>query len=146
MILTGMTAPTEAIRPTDSLANRLWLLRIELGRREGRPGPISQREMAMRCGIGIGSLQSWEEGRAPRDAVRQLSKVARATGVDLNWLLFGGELATEPEEGPGGGGLSTRTPVSVDADTDDPVDVAEFRRRVPLRRRPRALTPVKWAA
>lgn len=78
----------QALIPRDSLANRLVLIRRELG--------LSQREAAMRCGVGFGSWQSWENGSSPRNELRKLSQVAEELHVDRDWLLFGGNL--RPEE------------------------------------------------
>lgn len=75
--------------PADSLANRLILIRRELG--------LSQREAALRCGVGFGSWQSWENGSAPRNALRDLVWVAERLGVDRDWLMFGGPL--RPDDG-----------------------------------------------
>ena len=88
-----MTVQGGMFVPTDSLANRLLLIRRELG--------LSQREAAQRCGVGFGSWQSWENGAAPRNALRDLVSVAGALNVDRDWLMFGGAL--RPEAGPGEG-------------------------------------------
>jgi transcriptional regulator with XRE-family HTH domain len=77
-----------AFIPTDSLANRLVLVRRELG--------LSQREAAQRCGVGFGSWQSWENGSAPRNAIRDLVRVVQALNVDRDWLMFGGPLRAAP--------------------------------------------------
>jgi transcriptional regulator with XRE-family HTH domain len=78
--------------PADSLANRLVLVRRELG--------LSQREAAQRCGVGFGSWQSWENGSAPRNALRDLAAVAHRLNVDREWLMFGGALRAEVEPAP----------------------------------------------
>lgn len=92
-----MTVQTEqAFVPHDSLANRLLLIRSELG--------LSQREAADACSVGYGSWQSWENGAAPRDAVRQLTRVADRLGIDRDWLMFGGTLRPETDN-TGDGGL-----------------------------------------
>lgn len=85
-----MTVITGAFVPTDSLANRLVLIRRELG--------LSQREAAARCGVGFGSWQSWENGSAPRNALRDLVRVAQALDVEREWLMFGGPLRAETVE------------------------------------------------
>lgn len=87
-----MTAQTERRAdwvPTDSLANRLRVLRHELG--------LDQREAAKMCGVGFGSWQGWELGRRPRD-YRDLFKVADTLGVDRDWLLRGGPLRPEDRQ------------------------------------------------
>jgi transcriptional regulator with XRE-family HTH domain len=86
----SMTVQTErALVPADSLANRLVLVRRELG--------LSQREAAQRCGVGFGSWQSWENGSAPRNALRDLVLVAQQLNIDRDWLLFGGPLRAEEQ-------------------------------------------------
>lgn len=85
---TEMETTARTLIPRDSLANRLVLIRRELG--------LSQREAAMRCGVGFGSWQSWENGSSPRNELRKLSQVAEELNVDRDWLLFGGNL--RPEE------------------------------------------------
>jgi transcriptional regulator with XRE-family HTH domain len=75
--------------PADSLANRLILIRRELN--------LSQRDAAQRCGVGFGSWQSWENGSAPRNALRDLVWVAERLDVDRDWLMFGGPL--RPDDG-----------------------------------------------
>jgi transcriptional regulator with XRE-family HTH domain len=86
------TQQTGTFVPTDSLANRLVLIRRELG--------LSQREAAQRCGVGFGSWQSWENGAAPRNALRDLAAVAHRLNVDREWLMFGGALRAEVEPAP----------------------------------------------
>lgn len=82
-----MSRRIEPFRPTDSLSNRLLLVRHELG--------LSQREAAAKCGVGFGSWQSWENGRSPRHALRDLAKVAEALDIDRDWLFWGGPLRPE---------------------------------------------------
>ena len=87
----------EAWRPQDSLANRIILLRHNLD--------LSQEEFCAQTGITKGVLQGMESGRAPRKEAATLARIALATGVDREWLAFGGALGTEktPQPiGPGG--------------------------------------------
>jgi transcriptional regulator with XRE-family HTH domain len=88
------TAPTEAWVPADTLAARLILVRHQLG--------LSQREAAEQAGVGFGAWQSWESGRAPRNAVTVLAQVADRLRLRRDWLLFGGPLVPSgPAPGDG---------------------------------------------
>lgn len=86
----------EAWRPQDSLANRIILLRHNLD--------LSQEEFCAQTGITKGVLQGMESGRAPRNEAATLARIALATGVDREWLAFGGPLGTEKTPQPGGPG------------------------------------------
>lgn len=86
-----MTAQTEErYVPRDTLSNRLFLVRRELG--------LTHREAEVLTGVGRGSWQSWESGRSPRDEVRKLTRVADALHIDRDWLMFGGPLRPEDAE------------------------------------------------
>lgn len=80
-------------RPTDSLANRFKLMRAELG--------LSQKEFGDRAGIPASQIQSIEDGKSPRQLDVKVKKIAMAFGVDRDWLMWGGALATidDPEGG-----------------------------------------------
>lgn len=88
------TDPRTGFVPADSLANRLILVRKELG--------LTQRDAAEQAGVGYGAWQSWEAGSSPHNEVRVLTRVADALGVDREWLMFGGGLSHE-QHGPDGG-------------------------------------------
>ena len=91
------TREVEAWRPQDTLANRITLLRSSLG--------LSQEEFCDKTGITKGVLQGMEGGRHPRNETATLARIALATGVDREWLAFGGPLGTEKAPrpvGPGG--------------------------------------------
>jgi transcriptional regulator with XRE-family HTH domain len=109
--------------PTDSLANRLVLIRRELG--------LSQREAAQRCGVGFGSWQSWENGSAPRNALRDLVRVAQGLDVDREWLMFGGPLRSEMVE-PARPHLSSAIPGNMRDDLPSTAEVKALRKRIPL--------------
>lgn len=130
-----MTAETgTAFVPTDSLANRLALIRRELG--------LSQREAAIRCGVGFGSWQSWEKGSSPRNALRDLIRVAEELRVDRDWLMFGGPLRPEQDDRePVNAPLRAvgDIPARISHDHEAPLTQAEIlrmRKRIPLRPAP----------
>jgi transcriptional regulator with XRE-family HTH domain len=77
---------TQAWRPEDTFGARLVLVRRELG--------LSQSEAAERCGISGATWATWELGRSPRNMPRQVDKISDALGVDRDWLMWGGQLAT----------------------------------------------------
>lgn len=91
--------------PDDTLADRLVVLRRALGRIEGRV--ISQREAAVRTGLTYGEWQSLEDGRAAKALDEKVVKIARAFGVDRDWLMWGKRGETESPD-PGG------VPISLD--------------------------------
>lgn len=85
-------------RPSDTLPNRLVLVRAERG--------LSQKSAALACGVTARVWQGLEEGRSARDERAILKKISENLDVDLGWLAFGGELAAEnprPDGGPDGG-------------------------------------------
>ncbi|MFC9766817.1 helix-turn-helix domain-containing protein [Rhodococcus jostii] len=71
--------------PTDSLANRLVLVRNER--------KLSQRAAADLCGLTFGEWQGMEVGRGVRRVDQKVVKIAKALGVDRDWLMWGGHLA-----------------------------------------------------
>lgn len=95
------THEVETWRPQDNLANRIILLRHNLD--------LSQEEFCAQTGITKGVLQGMESGRAPRNEAATLARIALATGVDREWLTFGGTLGTEKAPGPYGPGANLPT-------------------------------------
>ncbi|SID46392.1 Uncharacterised protein [Mycobacteroides abscessus subsp. abscessus] len=92
-----MTVMTEAHVgwvPSDSLANRLVLVRQER--------KLSQRAAADQCGLTFGEWQSMELGRAARRVNVKVRQIAMALGVDRDWLMWGGPLAPEDDADPTG--------------------------------------------
>ncbi|OZE98180.1 helix-turn-helix domain-containing protein [Rhodococcoides fascians] len=82
-----MTTAAERVsgwRPTDTLENRLRLVRAEK--------KLSQRAAAELIGISAREWQSMEEGRAARRVDLKVAKIAEAMGVDREWLMWGGNL------------------------------------------------------
>ncbi len=73
--------------PVDSFGNRLKLARAHAGH-------LSIREAADLCHIGRGAWTNWERGARPADIIDVSAVVACRLGVDRDWLLFGGPLAT----------------------------------------------------
>ena len=69
--------------PKDSFANRLILIRRELN--------LSQDEAATLCGLSTPTWAAWERdgARQPRGQADVVDKIATATGVDRNWLMWG---------------------------------------------------------
>ncbi len=107
-----MNAPTEQQapwRPSDTLANRLLLVRTEYG--------LSQREAAERCGIPFGSWQGMEKGRQSRGLDVKVARISLALGVDRDWLMWGGALHTQNDPHPGGPGGGQVPPVGLEPTT-----------------------------
>lgn len=71
--------------PEDSFAMRLVLLRRHLR--------LTQQEAAQLCDLDDGSWSNWENGTRPRGMDSVVRKIATATGVDPNWLMWGGPLS-----------------------------------------------------
>lgn len=76
--------------PALTFAAKLAIVRNEMG--------WNIKEAARACGIKPQSWRGWEiERRVPHDQLAVAKKIADATGVDLQWLLFGDQLA--PDDG-----------------------------------------------
>jgi transcriptional regulator with XRE-family HTH domain len=91
MTQTSGLAPARGWRPKDTLARRVKMVRDDLGE--------SQRAFAVRVGMTFGELQSLEAGASVRNEVAKVKRIAAATGIDRDWLLFGGPLA-DPDTHP----------------------------------------------
>lgn len=77
----------EPFIPTDTFAVRLAILRAALG-------GWNVKRAADACGINDQSWRNWEAGVSkPRDMEGVCRQIARSTGVNLAWLMLGGELA-----------------------------------------------------
>jgi transcriptional regulator with XRE-family HTH domain len=74
--------------PTDTFAARLMLARMHAGH-------LSIRQAADKCGIGRGAWTNWERGARPVGEATIAQRIADGLGVDRDWLLWGGPLATE---------------------------------------------------
>src|SRR4051794_8260967 len=95
-------APVSPWRPNDSFATRVKLVRMHLG--------DSQRSFAERTGLTYGEIQSIESGARVREEIDKGRRIALATRVDREWLLFGGPLAGDdgPEDDPNSNGTTRR--------------------------------------
>jgi transcriptional regulator with XRE-family HTH domain len=85
--MTTETLPTDKV-PVDTFEVRLMLARMHAGR-------LTIRQAAERCGFKNESWSGWERGRLPQDKAEVARVVSEQLGVDLDWLLWGGPLATE---------------------------------------------------
>ena len=89
-----MTTPIAERRtwvPELTFAARLALVRHQMG--------WNIKEAALACGQPPQSWRGWEiQGRLPQDIVSVAQAISDRTGVDRDWLLFGGPLerATTP--------------------------------------------------
>lgn len=88
--------------PADTLAHRFLLVRAQLG--------LDRKHFAVLTGLTENQLQSIESGRSPRDLAAKVNRVHLATGVDREWLMWGGPLKTENPRHPGGDGGSQTLP------------------------------------
>ena len=77
-------ALVENWRPEDEFGLRLRMMRACLG--------LSVEEIAARCEVKMATWSSWERGTAPRGMNRIVERIAAATGVDREWLMWGGSL------------------------------------------------------
>jgi transcriptional regulator with XRE-family HTH domain len=73
--------------PPDQFRYRVLLARLHAG--------LTTREAADRCGTNSASWSNWERGTMPRDLLNTVNKISDGLGIDRDWLLFGGQLATE---------------------------------------------------
>ena len=78
-----MTTQTDWV-PEDTFAGRLLLLRHELGE--------STEALAARCGLKHQTWSTWERGSSPRNMSAVVAAISLATGVDRDWLMWGGQL------------------------------------------------------
>lgn len=67
--------------PELTFGRRLLLLRTSLG--------LTQQEIARKCGIHPATWNTWEHGSSPREQGEVAKKIADATGVAKEWLLWG---------------------------------------------------------
>lgn len=100
--------------PEDNFGSRLRRIRRHLD--------LSTDEIAPMCGIRAVTWRSWEAlGSRPRGMNEVVNRIAAATGVDRNWLMWGeppdfgrgAPLPDDPPDSPGGQGpaisvMSTR--------------------------------------
>ena len=95
--------------PRDTFGARLALLRREL--------KLSTEEIADRCGLNRATWQTWEHGSSPRKMDSVVTRIALATGVSREWLMWGGPLGglDSPSGGPS---VSPIQPSISDNDTE----------------------------
>lgn len=79
--------------PSDTFGARLALLRRQLR--------LTTEEIADLCGLNRGTWQTWEKGASPRNMNAVVAAISLATGVDKDWLMWGGPLGSGPPHGPG---------------------------------------------
>lgn len=70
--------------PKDTLAARIVVLRNALG--------LSRREFSQLTGLTENALQGIEGGRSPHKLQQKIQAIQAATGVDRDWLMWGGPL------------------------------------------------------
>ncbi|WP_236738154.1 helix-turn-helix domain-containing protein, partial [Mycobacteroides abscessus] len=73
--------------PADTLAARVVVLRNALR--------MSRREFSQLTGLTENALQGIESGRSPHKLTEKIQAIHRATGASREWLMWGGQLATE---------------------------------------------------
>ncbi len=83
---TAAEASPDPWRPEDTFAARLMLVRKHL--------ELSQEAIAERCGLDGASWGYWERGGSPQKKDSTVFKIANALGVDRDWLMWGGPLAS----------------------------------------------------
>ena len=71
--------------PENTFGLRLRMVRIVLG--------LSVEEISERCGVAPATWSKWERGSQPRGLVRTVEAIVEQTGVNRDWLMFGGDLA-----------------------------------------------------
>ena len=78
--------PESPWTPEDTFGSRLALVRNRLG--------WNMTEAAEHCGTSDQSWRNWEiEGAKPRAMDEVVANIAKATGCDPIWLMFGTEAA-----------------------------------------------------
>lgn len=78
--------------PEDTFAARLMLARVHAGYQ-------TIDEASAKCGLNRQSWSNWEKGMKPRDLLDVVNAISEGLGVDRDWLLFGGPLATPEPAG-----------------------------------------------
>ncbi len=73
--------------PTNTFGMRVHQLRHACG--------LSAAELGEITGNAETTVLNWEKGSAPKNQAEIVDKIARATGVDRNWLMWG-EMPNEP--------------------------------------------------
>ena len=105
--------------PADTFGARLMLLRHQLG--------LSTEEIAGRCDLKTPTWSTWERGASPRNMPGVVARITLATGVDRDWLMWGGPLGA----GPHAGGPSASTGYRAVWDND--TELMQYRSLAPAR-------------
>lgn len=93
----GMTNPERRVPhvpPRETVGQRVKLMREESG--------LSQRAAALRCGLTFGEWQGLEGGADVRGLDRKVDKIAEHLKYDRDWIMWGGPLQGEADQGGGG--------------------------------------------
>lgn len=93
-------APGRGSIPMDTFPGRLKLARLHAGN-------LTIMEAAAKCGLLNQNWSNWENGKLPRDLRDVVLAISEGLGVDRDWLMYGGPLATPPSP------RSRRGPVTV---------------------------------
>jgi transcriptional regulator with XRE-family HTH domain len=64
---------------------RLRIVRFDLG--------LSVDQAAELCDVAPATWTKWEHGTQPRTLVRVIERISAATGIDREWLMWGGALS-----------------------------------------------------
>lgn len=83
-------------KPADTLAARVLLVRTSL--------EMNRKQFADLTGLTENQLQSIESGRSPHQLAAKITRMVLATGVDRDWLMWGGPLEQENPRHPEGDG------------------------------------------
>lgn len=75
---------TQTWIPADTFGTRLFILRKQKG--------MTVEAIARLCGVAHPTWTTWENGAQPRRLVEAVQKISDATGVDRDWLMWGGPL------------------------------------------------------
>lgn len=70
--------------PVDDFPWRLGLVLVQL--------KWNAAQLDRECDLGKNNTQRWMDGARPRDYENVCFKIARRTGCDLRWLMYGGQL------------------------------------------------------
>lgn len=88
--------------PENTFALRLRIMRAVLG--------LSVEEIAERCAVAPATWSKWERGSQPRGLVRTVEAIVKETGIDRDWLMFGGTWPSRLPDGISIAGRRERDP------------------------------------
>lgn len=78
---TALDPKTEPWTPEITFGDRLVIIRRHIG--------TNVETLAANCGLKASTWYSWENGSRPQDLPRVVAAIARSTGVDRDWLMWG---------------------------------------------------------